>query len=186
MNECMHQLVTDWVNVLLFYFDSRNEAGSLNIFLSIFFFVLKYRRQFKWRQTDYGSKSGHCQFFFPSYCQYRSFETWVKMEPVNFGSLEYRGIFISLSPIGALGSPNFKDLQSHKRVLAPPLLVWFLVVTMMNKKRIKYQLSWTFFGFLMFSVLPKILWFSCKEVGRRWIAFMQLMNCVKPYYLWNP
>merc|ERR1712130_99497 len=73
-------------------------AGSLNIFLSIFFFVLKYRRQFKWRQTDYGSKSGHCQFFFPSYCQYRSFETWVKMKPVNFGSLEYRGIFISLSP----------------------------------------------------------------------------------------
>jgi len=30
------------------------------------------------------------------------------MEPVNFGSLEYRGIFISLSPIWRLGQPQFQ------------------------------------------------------------------------------
>ena len=64
MNECMHQLMADLVNILLFYFDSQKKAGSLNIFLSIFS-VLKYRRQFKWRQQIMGLKVVS-QFFFPS------------------------------------------------------------------------------------------------------------------------
>jgi len=51
----MHQLMADLVNILLFYFDSQKKAGSLNIFLSIFF-ILKYRRQLKWRQQIMGPK----------------------------------------------------------------------------------------------------------------------------------
>jgi hypothetical protein len=76
MNECMHQLVTDWVNILLFYLDSQKKAGSLNIFLSIFS-VLKYRRQFKWRQQIMGLKvvtASAANFSFLAK-PYRSFET---------------------------------------------------------------------------------------------------------------
>ena len=160
------------VNVLLFYFDSRNEAGSLNIFLSIFFFVLKYRRQFKWRQTDYGSKSGHCQFFFPSYCQYRSFETWVKMKPVNFGSLEYRGIFISLSPntLAPWAAPISRISNLTKEFSLLLYLFDFLLWRWWTRK----ESSISFPGHSLVSSCFQFCQKFCDLVAKKWKA----MDCV--------
>ena len=150
------------------------EGWVSEYFSEYFFFTLKYRRQLKWRQQIMGPKVVIASAANFSFLAEPLAELWnlVKMKPVNFGSLEYCGIFISLSPnIGALGRPNVKDLQSHKRVLAPPLLVCFL--TAMNKKRIKYLKAWRFLGHSLVSSCFQFSQKFCDLVAKKkWEAMV--------------
>ena len=173
MNECMHQLVADWVDemiVFLFYFDSQKKAGSLNIF-----FILKYRRQFKWRQQIMGPKvviasaknfsfllslTGALKLGLTETCQL--WLSWI------FAAFSFLFLLIYWGP----RQPPISRISNLIKGLAPHLLACFLAA--MNKKRIKYQKVWHSLGHSLVSSCFQFSQKFCDLVAKKWEA----MDCV--------